>query len=380
MYYFDNAATSFPKPQKVYDKMLEAMKEYGANPGRSGHKLALRAGREIFNTRQLLSELFGIEDPLDIAFTFNCTESLNIGIQGILKPGDHVVTTSMEHNSVLRPIKALERYGVEHTIVWADNDGRVSKEGIEAAIKENTALIVMTHMSNLLGTVMPITEVGLLSRSKGIPFMVDAAQSAGVVPLDVNKDNIDILAFPGHKGLFGPQGTGGVYIRKGIPIKPLTYGGTGSASHSMIQPQIMPDMLESGTPNAPGIAALGEGIKFINDTGIKRIKKHEEDLLRHFLEEAENIEGLKLYGPGNTGEQLGVAAFNLRDLDSSHLAFILNEEYEILARPGLHCAPLAHETIGTTAQGAVRFSFGIFNDHIEIEHAIKALREISRQI
>lgn len=380
MYYFDNAATSFPKPQNVYDKMLEAMKEYGANPGRSGHQLALRAGREIFNTRQLLSELFGIEDPLDIAFTFNCTESLNIGIQGILKPGDHVVTTSMEHNSVLRPIKALERLGVEHTIVWADNMGRITKEGIEAAIRENTALIAMTHMSNLLGTILPIAEVGMLARSKGIPFLVDAAQSAGVVPIDVNRDNIDILAFPGHKGLFGPQGTGGIYIRKGIPVKPLIYGGTGSASYSMIQPEIMPDMLESGTPNAPGIAALGEGIKFINRTGVMKIRKHEEEILQHFLEEAVNIEGLKLYGPRSIGEQLGVAAFNLRDIDSSHLAFILSEEYEILARPGLHCAPLAHETIGTTEQGAVRFSFGIFNDHIEIEHAIKALREISRQI
>ncbi|MDY0257774.1 aminotransferase class V-fold PLP-dependent enzyme [Gudongella oleilytica] len=380
MYYFDNAATSFPKPQKVYDKMLEAMKEYGANPGRSGHKLALRAGREIFNTRQLLSELFGIGDPLDIAFTFNCTESLNIGIQGILKPGDHVVTTSMEHNSVLRPIKALERYGVEHTIVWADEKGRLTREGIEAAIKQNTALIVMTHMSNLLGTIMPISDVGMLARSKGIPFLVDAAQSAGVVSIDVDRDNIDILAFPGHKGLFGPQGTGGIYVRKGISLEPLTYGGTGSASYSMIQPEIMPDMLESGTPNAPGIAALGEGIQFIKETGLMKIRRHEEDLLQHFLEEAKHIEGIKIYGPGNTVEQVGVASFNFRDMDSSHLAYILSEEYEILARPGLHCAPLAHETIGTTEQGAVRFSFGIFNDHNEIENAIKALREISRQI
>lgn len=379
MYYFDNAATSFPKPQKVYDKMLKAMKDYGANPGRSGHKLALMAGREIFNTRQLLAGIFGVEDPLDIAFTFNCTESLNIGIQGILKQGDHVVTTSMEHNSVLRPLKALERLGIEHTIVWGDDKGRISVSDIKAAIRGNTALIVMTHSSNLLGTIMPITEVGTLARSKGITFMVDAAQSAGVLSIDVERDNIDILAFPGHKGLLGPQGTGGIYIRKGTSVKPLIFGGTGSASYSTIQPEVMPDMLESGTPNSPGIAALGEGISFVMQKGIDNIRNHEVELLKHFLEEARNIDGLKVYGPG-AGEQIGVAAFNLRDLDSSHLAFILNEEYGILARPGLHCAPLAHETIGTKEQGAVRFSFGIFNDHNEIDYGISALREISRQL
>ena len=380
MYYFDNAATSFPKPQKVYDKMMEAMTEYGANPGRSGHKLALMSSRGIYFTRQSLSKLLGIKDPLDIAFTFNCTESLNIGIRGLLKPGDHVVTTSMEHNSVLRPIKDLERIGVEHTIVWADDKGRVKAGQVEAAIKKNTALIVMTHASNLLGTIMPIRETGAAARKRGIPFMVDGAQSAGVLDIDVEKDNIDILAFPGHKGLLGPQGTGGIYIRKGIDVTPIMQGGTGSESYSITQPELMPDKLESGTPNAPGLIALGEGVEYVRNRGVSSIRAHEEALMMHFISEASKIEGISIYGPGDPNEQVGVAAINLRSIDSSQLAFILNEEYEIYVRPGLHCAPLAHETLRTLEQGAVRFSFGIYNTHEDVEFALKALSEISKQL
>lgn len=380
MYYFDNAATSFPKPQEVYDKMMEAMTEYGANPGRSGHKLALTSSRGIYSTRQSISKLFGIEDALDIAFTFNCTESLNIGIKGLLKPGDHVITTSMEHNSVLRPIKELEKIGVEHTIVWADNKGRINASQIETAVKKNTALIVMTHASNLLGTIMPIREIGAAARKRGIPFMVDGAQSAGVLDIDVEKDYIDILAFPGHKGLLGPQGTGGIYIRKGINIMPIIQGGTGSASYSMIQPEIMPDKFESGTPNAPGLIALGCGVEHVRKRGVSSIRAHEEALMMQFISEASRIEGIRIYGPGNPKEQVGVASINLRDMDSSQLAFMLNEGYDIYVRPGLHCAPLAHETLGTLDQGAVRFSFGIYNTQEDVEYAVKALKEISIQI
>lgn len=380
MYYFDNAATSFPKPDVVYDRMNEAMREYGANPGRSGHSLALRSARGIFSTRKSLAQIFGVVDPMDIAFVFNCTEALNIGINGFLKPGDHVVTTSMEHNSVLRPIKILEKHGVEHTIVWADSCGRITPDQILSAIRKNTALIVTTHVSNLLGTIMPIREIGAIARSKGIKYMVDGAQSAGVLEIDVEKDNIDILAFPGHKGLLGPQGTGGIYIRKGIEIEPIVYGGTGSASYSTIQPDVMPDKFESGTPNTPGIIALGAGLEYIKERSMSSIREYEEELMVHFISEVSKIEGIKLYGPGNPEEQTGVVALNVREIDSSQTAFILNEEYGIMVRPGLHCAPLAHETLGTTSQGAIRFSFGIFNNHEEIEFAVKALKEISIQI
>ncbi|MDX9917506.1 MAG: aminotransferase class V-fold PLP-dependent enzyme [Gudongella sp.] len=380
MYYFDNAATSFPKPKSVYDKTMEAMTEYGANPGRSGHKLALRAGREIYTARKSISELFGISDPMDLAFTFNCTEALNIGIRGFLKPGDHVVTTSLEHNSVLRPLKALEADGVETTIVWADKNGMLTSEKIFENVRSNTTLVVVTHTSNLLGTTLPIKEIGCKAREMGITFLVDAAQSAGVSPINVDTDCIDILAFPGHKGLLGPQGTGGIFVRKGINLTPISFGGTGSSSYSTEQPDTMPDKFESGTPNAPGLAALGQGVKFVMEKGVEAIKKHEDDLAFHFASEAEKIEGIKLYGPKGYGERTGVVAFNLRDADSSQIAYILSEEYDIYSRPGLHCAPLAHETIGTLSQGAVRFSFGVFNTHEEIDYALNALKEISIQI
>ena len=293
MIYFDNAATSFPKPNPVYDAVLDVMKNYGANPGRSGHKLALKLGREIYNTRELVAKFFNIENPMDVVFTSNCTESLNIGLKGLLKDGDHVITTSMEHNSVLRPIKELEKRGVENTIVEADLTGVVSVEDIEKAIRPNTRLIVTTHISNLTGSIQPIEEIGLLAKKKGIYYMVDAAQSAGVYPIDVERMKIDILALPGHKSLFGPQGTGVLYIANGIDLDSFIQGGTGSTSNELVQPDIRPDKYESGTPNGPGIVALGKGIEFINEIGMDRIRSHEEELTRHFLEEIKNIKEIK---------------------------------------------------------------------------------------
>lgn len=380
MIYFDNAATTFPKPDIVYEKTMEAMKEYGANPGRSGHKMSLRANRAIFETRNLLAKLFNIQNSMNIVFTFNTTESLNLGIKGVLKAGDHVITTSMEHNSVLRPIKYLEEKSIENTIVMADKNGEIDSKDIEDAIKENTKLILVTHISNLTGNIMPIGEIGKIAREKGIIFMVDAAQSAGVYDIDVEAMNIDLLAFPGHKGLLGPQGTGGLYIKEGIEIDSIFHGGTGSASESLIQPKVLPDRYESGTLNAPGIVGLGAGIKFIFQEGIESIRAHEEELTRAFLDGIKNIEGIKIYGSRDIKKRAAVVALNLRDIDSSEIAYILDEEYDIAVRSGIHCAPLAHKTIGTLDQGLVRFSFGIYNTIEEIEIAVDALKKISKEI
>ena len=286
----------------------------------------------------------------------------------------------MEHNSVLRPLKALEKEGVELTIVKGDLAGRIDPTHIKNSIKKNTKLIVTTHVSNLTGTIMPIDEIGQIARENGILYMVDAAQSAGVYHIDVERMNIDILAFPGHKGLLGPQGTGGLYIREGLDIKEIFQGGTGSISHLLEQPDIMPDRYESGTPNGPGIVGLGAGVKYILEVGIDKIRKHEEELTQHFIEEALKIDKVKVYGPLNVKEQGAVVSINIGQEDSSEISYILDQNYDIQVRPGLHCAPMAHKTIGTFQQGVVRFSFGPFNTHEEIESGIKAIKEISEQV
>lgn len=375
MIYFDNAATTFPKPQKVYDSIIDAMMNYGANPGRSGHKSALKTSRGVFETRQLLSKFFNTANPMNIIFTFNCTESLNLGIKGVLKAGDHVITTSMEHNSVLRPIKYLEKIGVESTIINANSQGLIDPSDIEKAIRANTKLIVTTHMSNLVGTIVPIEEIGAIAKKHDLIYLVDGAQSAGLYDIDVKKMNIDMLAFPGHKGLLGPQGTGGLYINEDLDIEGLFQGGTGSDSSSMIQPDVWPDRFESGTVNAPGVIGLGTGVKYIMENGMGKLRSHEVELAKHFIEEAKKIDGIKLYGPLDH-RQGPVVSLNIRNLDSSEVSYILDNEYNIAVRPGLHCAPLAHKTIRTLNQGAVRFSFGIFNSHEEIEEAVKALKQI----
>lgn len=380
MTYFDNAATTFPKPEIVYNKVMEAMKDYGANPGRSGHKLALKINRGMYDTRMSLAQLFNIDDPMNLIFTFNCTESLNLGIKGVLQPGDHVITTSMEHNSVLRPIRYLEQFGVESTIIKANCLGEINVEDIKNQIKDNTKLIVTTHISNLTGTIMPIKAIGELAKEYGILYLIDAAQSAGIYEIDATTMNVDMIAFPGHKGLLGPQGTGGLYIRKGLEIKEIFQGGTGSMSESLIQPDMSPDRYESGTPNGPGIIGLGAGVEYINSKGMDQIRKHEEGLTKYFIEEVSKISGIKLYGPCDITKQAAVVSLNIKDYDSSEIAYILDEQYDIMVRPGLHCAPLAHKTIGTLDQGVVRFSFSPFNTLEEIEYGIKSLREIVKEI
>lgn len=380
MIYLDNAATSFPKPELVYNAMMEAMREYGANPGRSGHKLALKAGRAIYETRELLANFFNIEDPMRIIFTSNATDGLNLAIKGLLRPNDHVITTSMEHNSVLRPLKALENNGVETSIIQCDETGSIDVKDIEANIKTNTKLIVTTHASNVTGTIFPVKEIGSLAKRHGIIYMVDVAQTAGVYDIDVIDMNIDILAFPGHKSLLGPQGTGGVYIRQGLEISQMKEGGTGSRSDSLIQPDIYPDKFESGTPNMPGIVGLGAGIKYILDKGIENIREHERKLAKTFIDGLREIDGIKIYGPCDIEKQAPVISINIGEEDSSEVSYILDEVFNIAVRPGLHCAPLAHKTINCYEQGCIRFSVGPFNTLNDIETAIFAIKTISKEM
>lgn len=376
MPYFDNAATSFPKPEAVADAVYDCLKNYCANPGRSGHKLALKMDHKIYDTREALTSLIGGDDPLRMIFTFNGTDALNLAIHGFLQKGDHVVTSSVEHNSVNRPLYALKNSGfIDLTIVEADKNGCLTADDIEAAMTDRTTLVAITHMSNLTGTIMPIQEIG--ERIKGrARLLVDAAQSIGVLPIDVEKMHIDLLAFPGHKGLFAPQGTGGLYIGKDIELKEIKQGGTGSFSQDFLQPTILPDRFESGTENGPGIIGMGEGIRFINETGIDAIHEKEMRLAKRFVEGVKEITGIKLYGP--LDERQGpVVPLNLPERDSAEVAYRLDQEYDICVRPGLHCAPFAHRTIGTLETGAVRFSFGYFNTEEEVDTAIQALRHIA---
>jgi len=377
MIYLDNAATTFPKPKSVYKSVMEAMTVYGANPGRGSHAMAIEGARVIYETRELVAQLFNLDDPMKVIFTFNATDGLNIAIKGILKPGDHVIATAMDHNSVLRPIKELEKYGIENTIVSCASDGTIKVEDVEKAIKGNTKLVVTTHVSNFTGTILPIEKIGKMCKDNNLLYLVDASQSAGVLEIDFKKQNIDFLVAPGHKGLLGPQGTGILLINSDVEIKQLREGGTGSESSSMYQPNFYPDKFEAGTHNLPGIAGLNSGVKYILDKGTKSICSHEKNILDLFIKEIKKIPKITIYGPESIEDRSGVVPINIEGMDSSEVAYILDTEYNIAVRPGLHCAPLAHKTIGTEKIGAVRFSVGPFTKKTEIMAAAKALNEIS---
>lgn len=382
MHYFDNASTTFPKPESVYKKFNEAFREYGANPGRSGHKLALRAMEEIMKTRLILAKLFNVDNPLNISFHMNTTYALNTAIKGALKKGDHVITTSMEHNSVLRPLFTLKEMGIiDLTVVKAEKTGEVGKDKIVKAIKDNTRMLVMTHSSNLLGTVENIDEISKAVKAinKDIIILIDAAQSAGIIDIDLKKLDIDMLATAGHKSLFGPQGTGVLYLRNPELVMHTIEGGTGSRSNEVYQPMDMPDKLEPGTPNGHGIIALGAGVEYILEEGIDNIRKHEETLTKTFIEGLKTIDGVEIYGLLDEKRKTPVVSMNMEGVDSSILSYVLDDEYDIQTRPGLHCAPLAHETIGTIKKGAVRFSFSCFNKEDEIIYAIETLKKIKKE-
>ncbi len=380
MYYFDNAATSYPKPKEVYDELIDIMKTRGANPGRGSHTMALEASRVIYDTRCKLAKLFNIDNPLNIAFTQNATHSLNMAIKGYLKRGDHVVTTSLEHNSVLRPLYSLEEdCGLELTIVEAGRDGGLDAETILSAMRDDTRAVVMTHASNLTGTILPVKEIGEVCRKRGITLIVDASQSAGYLDIDVEEMNIDILCFTGHKSLYGPQGTGGIYVKEGIEITPLMEGGSGSHSKLKRHPREMPDLLEYGTLNAPAIGALGAGIDFITKIGLSNIRTHEEKLLKTFMDGIAGLPHIELYGK-TEGRKTPVVTMNIKGVDPAEVSQLLDEEYGIATRPGMHCAPLAHRSIGTYETGAVRFSFGYFNSLVEVAYTVNALKEIVESI
>ncbi|MBO3444561.1 aminotransferase class V-fold PLP-dependent enzyme [Clostridium sp. CCUG 7971] len=377
MIYLDNAATTYPKPDRVYNAVMDCMKNYCANPGRAGHKLAMKAAREIYDARENIAKLFNIDNPMSIVFTNNATDSLNLAIKGVVKSGDHIVTTSMEHNSVIRPIKSLEKHGVENTIVKCDKDGFLNIEDLKKAIKPNTKLIVTTHASNVCGTIIDIKSVGDIAKDNNILYLVDASQTAGVYDINVAKINVDMIAAPGHKCLLGPQGTGILYIRDGLNVNILKEGGTGSKSEELFQPELLPDKYESGTHNTPGIVGLNEGIKFIFEEGIENIRSHEEELCQYMLNKLENVPNITIYGPKDSKKRAAVISINIDNIDSGEITFLLDSEYDIATRSGIHCSPLAHETLGTLEQGAVRFSLGYFNTKEDIDKAVKALQNIS---
>lgn len=377
MIYLDNAATTYPKPETVYDAIMDCMKNYCANPGRSGHKLAMRAAREIYDARENIAKLFNIDNPMNVVFTNNATDSLNLAIKGVVKDGEHIITTSMEHNSVVRPIKSLEKYGIKNTIVQCDKDGFLDVDRIKEAIKPNTKLIVTTHASNVVGTLIDIKSVGEIAKENNILYLLDASQTAGVYNIDVKDINVDMIAAPGHKCLFGPQGTGILYIREGINVNILKEGGTGSRSEDLFQPELLPDKYESGTHNTPGIAGLNEGIKFILNKGIDNIRIHEEQLCQYMINRLNEVQNIIIYGPKNSKQRAPVISINIGDMDPGEVTFLLDSKYGIATRSGIHCAPLAHKTIGTLEQGAIRFSLGYFNTKADIDKAIEALKEIA---
>lgn len=378
MIYFDNAATTLQKPESVARAVLEAMTSFG-NPGRGVHEPAMAASRAIYDARCALARLFHGENPTRIAFTANATQALNIAVKGILGPGDHVITTAMEHNSVLRPLYELEEQGVELTILPADKKGRVAYEGFEAAIRSNTRAIVCTHGSNLTGNLLDIGKIGEIAKAHGLLLVVDASQTAGIIPINVGEMNIDILCFTGHKGLLGPQGTGGLYVREGVEVRPLLTGGSGVQSHSKTHPIQMPTALEAGTLNAHGLAGLNAGVGYLLETGVDVIRQKELDLMWAFYEGVNAIPGITVYGDFSSRERCPIVSLNVRDYDSSQVSDALFCEFGIATRPGAHCAPLMHEALGTHQRGAVRFSFSHFSTMEEIEFAVSALREIARE-
>ncbi|HYF82259.1 MAG TPA: aminotransferase class V-fold PLP-dependent enzyme [Clostridia bacterium] len=380
MIYFDNAATTYPKPESVYKAVDDCLRGFCANPGRGGHKMALQSGRVILEARELLAELFNSDSPERIILTHNATEALNLAFKGFLKKGNHIITTSMEHNSVLRPLKALEQSGIETTIVQCNKDGEIDIREIEKEIRKETVLIAVTHASNIVGTIIPIKEIGSLAKGYNLEYLVDASQTAGVCEIDVDKMNISMLAFTGHKSLMGPQGTGGLYIRKGLELNPLKEGGTGSKSESLYQPDILPDRYESGTHNTPGIAGLCAGISFIKSKGIANIRRHEQELTRYFLYELEKLKSVKIYGTKDIEKQVAVVSINIADIGSSEISYILDQTFDIATRSGLHCAPIAHKTLGTLRQGTVRFSFGYFNTKEQIEASVAAIHKITKEL
>lgn len=376
MIYFDTAATAFHKPPEVEEAVIRAFHTIG-NSGRGAYDPTLNAARLIYDTREKLAKLFGVQDPTRIAFTANATEALNIAIQGLIEQSDHVITTVCEHNSVLRPLYLMEKQGAKVTYIKADTYGRLDYDELESSTRPNTKAIVITHASNLTGNVTDIKRVSAFAKEQGILLIVDASQTAGTIPIHVEEMGIDVLCFTGHKGLMGPQGTGGIYVREDVEINPFKVGGSGFHSFAKEHPNMMPTALEAGTLNGHGIAGLNAALSFIERVGIQTIHSKEISLAKRFIEGIQSIDGIKRYGDLEASERAAIVSLNIGDMDSSVVSDILWEDYEICVRAGAHCAPLMHETLGTVEQGTVRFSFSYFNTEEEVDEAIKAIGEIA---
>ena len=379
MIYLDNAATSWPKPEIVYRTMDEFLRRKGGNPGRGSHSMAIAAKDTVEETRMLLARLINSPEVYRIVFTLNCTDALNLGLKGFLKPGDHVITDKMSHNSVVRPLNTLEKRGLRVTrLTPSDELGFVSPEDIEKAIIPDTRLVIITHASNVTGTIQPIAQYGIIAHKHNLVFMVDAAQTAGKYPIDVQQANIDLLAFPGHKGLLGPTGTGALYIGERVNLDTLREGGTGSFSENEDQPEILPDRYESGTQNGVGIAGLGAGVKFIQEEGMEKIRRYEDHLTDVLIEDLRQIPGVTLYVAKEGAEQAPVVSLNVNGFEPGEVGTILDQAFDIKVRTGLHCAPIAHRTIKTFPKGTVRLSPGYFNTIQDIELTVSALERIAR--
>ena len=378
MIYLDNAATTIKKPQCVIDAVVSAMQSMG-NAGRGAHEATLKTSRTVYEARCLLAEFFNAEDPQQVVFTCNSTEALNIAIKGVLNPEDHVITTMLEHNSVLRPLYEMEKKGISLSFVKADREGNPDYAEFESLIRPETRAIITTHGSNLTGNVVDIARVGQIAKRHGLLFIVDASQTAGVFPIDVQEMGIDILCFTGHKSLLGPQGTGGLVVRKGLAVRPLKSGGSGVQTYRKEHPPEMPTALEAGTLNGHGIAGLAAAVEYIRETGIDSIREREMMLMRRFYEGVKDLPGVCVYGNFSLPERCPVVAVNLGDYDSSEVADELFDRWGICTRPGAHCAPLMHEALGTVEQGAVRFSFSYFNTEEETDTAVEALKTLAAE-
>ncbi|NLE44055.1 MAG: aminotransferase class V-fold PLP-dependent enzyme [Chloroflexi bacterium] len=381
MIYLDNAATSWPKPTDVVDAMARFLSEVGANPGRAGHRLAVESGRIVYRARERIAELFSAHDPLQVVFGQNVTEGLNLALRGLLRPGDHVVTSSMEHNSVMRPLRLLEQAGVSVTVVQCSSQGELDPGDVEAAIRSDTKMVVLNHASNVTGTILPIGQVGRVARDRGVLFLVDAAQTAGVCEIDMQADRIDLLAFTGHKSLYGPTGTGGLVVGERVDLthfRPLKLGGTGSRSEYELQPEFLPDMFESGTPNVVGLAGLEAALQWLSYRGVESVRRHEVGLAQYLIDGLLEIPGVTGYGGLRADSQTATVSFNIDALAPSEVGLRLDEEYGIMCRVGLHCSPAAHRTIGTFPDGAVRFGMGVFNTQDQVDIALMAVRTLAK--
>lgn len=378
MIYLDNAATTMHKPREVIDAVVEAMGSMG-NAGRGANEASLSALRMIYDTREKLCRLFHGESPKQVVFTANSTESLNIAIKGLLNPGDHVVTTALEHNSVLRPLYEMEKRGVRLTIVKSNPKGTLDLADIKDAVTPGTKMVICTNGSNLTGNYIPLKPIAQIAHENGALFVVDASQTAGIFPIDVQEMGIDVLCFTGHKGLLGPQGTGGMYVREGVNIRPLKSGGSGVQTYSKIHPVEMPTALEAGTLNGHGIAGLHAAVSYLEETGVDVIRAREQELMRRFYHGVKDIPEVKIYGDFSDMDRCAIVTLNIGDYDSSEVSDALLTEYNISTRPGGHCAPLMHEALGTVEQGAVRFSFSHYNTEEEVDTAVRAVRELSEE-